>query len=157
MNREEDLILHGLYSWREIIKEHIPVTAAEIAWLTQHSFAEGRHWNKDGKFQTLDYSQRPQETRFTSFPAKTMRPLLYLEECGLIKINRTAASMQVFEVTKAGAERARRLQTRWGRIDLWYRDRKEGIVGLWVPAVVAFITSLLTTWVLHLLGSRASG
>lgn len=151
MNKDEDRILHGLYSFRGLIDERIPVTGAELEWLAHHTLREGREWHRDGKFQTLDRSQGPQDTRFTAFTAQQTRPLRYLAECGLIIINKAPGSIQIFEVTKAGAERARRLQTWYGRVDLWYRDRKEGVVGLWIPTVAAITTSILTNWVIHIL------
>jgi hypothetical protein len=47
-------------------------------------------------------------------------------------------------VTFAGADRAIRLHTRRGRMDLWYRDHKEGILGILITAFVSFITALIT-------------
>jgi hypothetical protein len=47
-------------------------------------------------------------------------------------------------VTFAGADRAIRLHTRRGRMDLWYREHRDGIVGISITVLISFITALLT-------------
>jgi hypothetical protein len=47
-------------------------------------------------------------------------------------------------VTFAGADRAIRLHSRRGRVDLWYKENKDGIVGLGITVLISFATALLT-------------
>jgi hypothetical protein len=47
-------------------------------------------------------------------------------------------------VTFAGADRAIRLHTRRGRADLWYREHKDGIIGLLLTVLVSCVTALIT-------------
>jgi hypothetical protein len=46
-------------------------------------------------------------------------------------------------VTFAGADRAIRLHTGRGRMDLWYREHKDGILGLATTVIVSFVTALI--------------
>jgi hypothetical protein len=46
-------------------------------------------------------------------------------------------------VTFAGADRAMRLHTRFGRVELWYQDHKDGVMGLVTTIAVSFITALV--------------
>ena len=51
---------------------------------------------------------------------------------------------EVVAVTFTGADRAIRLHSRRGRIDLWYKEHKDGIFGLALTVLISFITALLT-------------
>jgi hypothetical protein len=50
-------------------------------------------------------------------------------------------------VTFARADRAIRLHTRRGRLDLWYREHKDGIFGITTTVVVSLVTALITVLV----------
>ncbi len=108
----------------------------------------GNTWRKDGKLQSLDKSQQSGETAFRAVTAEQDRPLRYLASSGMIEY-RQKSNMLFIRVTAAGADRARQLHAPWGRVNLWYRDQKTGLIGLVVVIVVALITSLLTNWVTH--------
>ena len=71
----------------------------------------------------------------------------------MIEASRAGFAEEVFEVavTFRGAECARLLATRWGRLDFWYRERKEGAAGLGVTIAVAVVTTLITLWIKHAL------
>lgn len=51
------------------------------------------------------------------------------------------------QVTYKGAEIARKLQTRMGRFNLWYRENKDGAFSIIITVAVAAITALITTWI----------
>ena len=51
-------------------------------------------------------------------------------------------------VTFAGADRAIRLHTGRGRMDLWYREHRDGIAGVSITVLISFITALITVLVL---------
>jgi hypothetical protein len=53
-------------------------------------------------------------------------------------------------VSFAGADRAIKLHTRRGRADLWYREHKEGAIGIAITALVSVLTALTTVLVLGL-------
>ena len=50
-------------------------------------------------------------------------------------------------VTFAGADRAIRLHTLPGRMEVWYQERKDGFLGLVTTIAVSLITALVTVYV----------
>ena len=145
MSREdEDRILHGLYYHRESIDEEVLVSGEQVLWLAMHPLPEGEAWTKNGQLQSVDASAFPAEVQSKLVTAKLELPLRYLQIRRLIKyVGRSDATLSI-AVTFAGADRAIRLHTRRGRMDLWYRDHKDGILGMLITAVVSFVTALIT-------------
>jgi hypothetical protein len=140
---DEDRILHGLYYYRENIDEEIPVTGDQVLWLAMHPLREGETWNKGGQLQGVDTSAFPDDIRSKLVTAKLELPLRYLQYRRLIKYTRRSDAMLSIGVTFAGADRAIRLHTRRGRMDLWYREHKDGILGLVTTVVVSFVTAVI--------------
>jgi hypothetical protein len=145
LNRaDEDRILHGLYYHREAIDEDLQVTGEQILWLAMHPLQEGTAWERDGQLQSLDVEQFPQEIRPKLIAAKLELPLRYLQYRRLIKYMKQRDATNIVAVTFAGADRAIRLHSRRGRLDLWYKEHKDGILGLSLTVLIAFVTALLT-------------
>jgi hypothetical protein len=146
---DEDRILHGLYYYRESIDEAMLVAGEQVLWLAMHPLREGGDWNKEGELQSVDTSAFPSDVRSKLVTAKLELPLRYLEYRRLIKYTRRNDAMLSVAVTFAGADRAIRLHTRRGRMDLWYREHKDGILGMIATIVVAFVTALITVLVMR--------
>jgi hypothetical protein len=145
LNRaDEDRILHGLYFYREAIDEDIHVTGEQILWLAMHPLEVGQAWERDGQLQSLDVEQFPSEIRHKLIAAKLELPLRYLHYRRLIKYVKQRDATNILAVTFAGADRAIRLHSRRGRVDLWYKENKDGIVGLGITVLISFATALLT-------------
>ena len=142
--KDEDRILHGLYYYRENIDQEVAVTRDQIVWLATHSCTDGSNWYADGKLQKFDSSAIAKEFRDKLFASKVELPLRYLQYRRLITYSKTADDSFSVAVTFAGADRAMRLHTRLGRIDVWYQERKDGILGLAVTITVSFMTALIT-------------
>jgi len=148
MNRaDEDRILHGLYYHREAIDEDMQVSGEQILWLAMHPLQEGETWERDGQLQSLDVEQFPQEIRPKLIAAKLELPLRYLQYRRLIKYVKQRDATNIVAVTFAGADRAIRLHSRRGRLDLWYKEHKDGILGLSLTVLISFVTALLTVLV----------
>jgi hypothetical protein len=141
---DEDRILHGLYYYREKIDEDVQLTSEQLLWLAMHPMREGEAWNKEGKLQSMDASEFPEEIRSKLITAKLELPLRYLQYRRLITYARRSDGMLYAAVTFAGEDRAIRLHTRRGRMDLWYREHRDGIVGMSMTVLISFITALLT-------------
>jgi len=141
---DEDRILHGLYYYREKIDEDVQLTSEQLLWLAMHPMREGEAWNKEGRLQSMDASEFPEEIRSKLITAKLELPLRYLQYRRLITYARRSDGMLYAAVTFAGADRAIRLHTRRGRMDLWYREHRDGIVGMSMTVLISFITALLT-------------
>jgi hypothetical protein len=146
---DEDRILHGIYFYRENIDEAVRVTGLQLLWLAMHPLRDGEIWHKDGHLQSVDTSAFPDEIRAKLVTAKLELPLRYLQYRRLIKYTRVNDSTLSVAVTFAGADRAIRLHTRRGRMDLWYRENKDGMLGLVITIAVSMITALLTVLILR--------
>lgn len=146
---DEDRILHGIYYYRENIDEEVQVTAVQLLWLAMHPLRDGETWHKDGRLQSVDTSAFPADIRFKLVTAKLELPLRYLQYRRLIKYTRVDDAALSVAVTFAGADRAIRLHTRRGRMDLWYREHKDGMLGLITTVAISMITALLTVLVLR--------
>jgi hypothetical protein len=141
---DEDRILHGLYYYRESIEEEVPVTGEQVLWLAMHPLREGEAWHKEGRLQSVDASAFPADVQSKLVTAKLELPLRYLQYRRLIKYSGRSDATLSIAVTFAGADRAIRLHTRRGRMDLWYREHKDGILGLIMTVIVSLVTALIT-------------
>jgi hypothetical protein len=146
---DEDRILHGIYYYRESIDEEMRVTGVQMLWLAMHPLREGENWHKDGRLQGVETAVFPAEIRSKLVTAKLELPLRYLQYRRLIKYTRSNDATFSIAVTFAGADRAIRLHTRRGRMDLWYRENKDGMFGLITTIAIAMLTALLTVLVLR--------
>jgi hypothetical protein len=152
--KDEDRILHGLYYYRENIDEEVAVTGDQILWLVARSCADGSDWFANGKLQSFDSSAVPLEVRDKLLTSKLELPLRYLQYRRLIKYTETTDELFHIAVTFAGADRAMRLHTRLGRLDVWYQEHKDGFLGIVVTMAVSSITALVTVlaverWFFH--------
>ena len=109
-----------------------------------HPLQEGVAWERDGQLQSLDVEQFPPEIRPKLIAAKLELPLRYLEYRRLIKHVKQSDATNILTVTFAGADRAIRLHSRRGRMDLWYRENKDGVLGLGITVLISFVTALVT-------------
>ena len=150
MNRDdEDRILHGIYYYRENIDEEMKVTGVQLLWLAMHPLRDCETWHKDGHLQSVDTSVFPADIRSKLITAKLELPLRYLQYRRLIKYTRLNEATLSVAVTFAGADRAIRLHTRRGRMDLWYAENKDGMLGLFITVAISMMTALLTVWMLR--------
>jgi len=161
MNDEEKQVLHGLYRflWTLHSKALYPFTPLEIIWLMRTPIPETADWQlESGQLRKWD---RPISESYLTEQSHAMleaeRPLSYLASCGYIDYEkRDQAGTFAITFKHPGAELARKLDSRFGRLDLWYRAQKEGLLGILVTAVVSIIISIvtayLTTRYLHTMG-----
>jgi hypothetical protein len=147
--KDEDRILHGLHYFRESLDEEFTVTSEQILWLAAHSFADGSAWHKDGDLQGFDCSVIPIELRRKLLMSKFELPLRYLHYRRLIKFTPSGDEAVNVSVTFAGADRAMRLHTRMGRMELWYQEHREGFLGIVITAAVSFITALIAVGIVE--------
>ena len=141
---DEDRILHGLYYYRENIEEDVQTTSEQLLWLAMHPLRDGDAWLLDGELQSLDASAFPQDIRAKLLAVKIQLPLRYLQYRRLITFARRSDGTIYAAVTFAGADRAIRLHTRRGRMDLWYREHRDGILGVTITVLISLVTALIT-------------
>jgi hypothetical protein len=147
--KDEDRILHGLHYYRESLDDEFAVTSEQILWLAAHSFADGSGWHKDGELQGFDCSVIPIELRRKLLMSKFELPLRYLHYRRLIKFTPASDEVANVAVTFAGADRAMRLHTRAGRMELWYQEHRDGFFGIVITVAVSFITALVAVAILE--------
>lgn len=151
--KDEDRILHGLYYYKEQIDADMMLSGEQILWLVARSCSDGSAWAVDGLPQNFDLAAVPDEVRNKLVASKLELPLRYLQYRRLIRYAKAAGSTYQIAVTFAGADRAMRMHTRLGRVEVWYQDHRDGFVGILVTILVSLSTALLTVLLLtHLLG-----
>jgi hypothetical protein len=133
---------------RESIDQEIRVSGEQILWLAMHPLREGTAWDREGLMQSVDTGEFPAEIRAKLIAAKLELPLRYLEYRRLIKLVRNRDATMNIAVTFAGADRAIRLHSARGRLDLWFRENRDGVFGLIIPMLISFLTSLCTFLIL---------
>jgi hypothetical protein len=141
---DEDRILHGLYFYRESIDEEFSVSGEQLLWLAMHPLREAEAWERNGELQDLDTEAFPAEIRVKLLAVKLELPLRYLQYRRLIKYAKNRDGSFSVSVSFAGADRAIRLHSARGRLDLWYREHRDGVVGLGLTVLISFVTALLT-------------
>jgi hypothetical protein len=146
---DEDRILHGLYYYRESIDEEVQVSGEQVLWLAMHPLREGEAWNREDRLQSVDASAFPADVQSKLVTAKLELPLRYLQYRRLIKYSGRSDATLCIAVTFAGADRAIRLHTKRGRMDLWYRDHKDGILGLMTTVIVSLVTALIAVYLMR--------
>ena len=132
-----------MYYYRENIDEEVPLTGEQVLWLAMNPLREGESWNREGQLQSVDTSAFPDDIRSKLITAKLELPLRYLQYRRLIKYTQRGDATLSIAVTFAGADRAIRLHTRRGRMDLWYREHKDGILGMIITVLVSIVTALI--------------
>lgn len=147
--KDEDRVLHGLHYYREVIDEEFTVDSDQILWLAAHSYADGTHWFMDDDFQSFDGTVVPIELRQKLLLSKFELPLRYLHYRRLIRLRRVSEETVSVAVTFAGADRAMRLHTRLGRMEVWYRERKDGLLGVAATIFLSVVTTLVTLYVIE--------
>ncbi|MCL5884074.1 MAG: hypothetical protein M1377_01775 [Deltaproteobacteria bacterium] len=145
MNKEEEKILHGLYYNREIVGEEVPYSPSEINWLIKSSLKKGREWRgNDGKLQSIYNENDNYLESIGATSAAAERPLTYLQEAGYIRYKKDSNYFRV-AVTGKGADYARDLDTLTGRINIWYKNKKDGILWFIISVLVTIITAILVS------------
>jgi hypothetical protein len=146
MNKAEARILHGLYYFREAVDEDFPVSPSEIHWLATTDLPGGRHRRGvDGKRQQKEIENNDWLARAAATSVAAERPLSFLRSAGYIAFSKSGDNWRV-AVTAVGAERARELNSRWGRMNVFYWEHKDGLLWFLATVVVSSITALVTAY-----------
>jgi hypothetical protein len=144
MNKQEKLILHGLYYDRQYVDEKKPYTANEIKWLAGNFCYRGKEWRgKDGELKSIEDEDEDYLASKNATSAAATRELTYLKDGGYISFTKEGSSLLI-GVTVKGADLARELDTRFGPLNIWYKNHKDGLLGLLVTVVVSIVTTIVT-------------
>ena len=152
MNRAEERILHGLWLNRERFSDYIANTHAEVEWLATLTLREGRSWWNGAKCESVDPTAAQRTTTFRDPTREQLTPLRYLLGNDYIRCRSDSSidSPRLFlGVTTKGVDYARKLDTWSGRLDLRYREHKDGVVGIMVIIAVSVATAAITSRLSH--------
>lgn len=145
MNSEEKQVLHGLYYYREMVDEDFIVSSDEIVWLTRTKLPDTRNWRKeDGSLHKAEEKTENYLATIGATSATAERPLSYLQQTEFIDYTKEHGAFRV-SVTAKGADLARELNTFWGRLNVLYKEHKEGVIWLLLTVSVSSVTSLVTS------------
>lgn len=153
LEKAEKRILLGVYLRDRRVGRAQYYLAENLNWLASRSYHFAREWA--GAAVLPKHAPCESDTFHDSWlqSQRAASAMSHLEGAGMVGISHPSGHEEVFEVfvTYRGAEYARLLATRWGRADLWYRERKDGVAGLGVTVVVAALTTIVTLWIKHAL------
>jgi len=96
-----------------------------------------------GKLHELESEEDDYLARIGAVSADAKRPILYLEAAGYITYSSTNGLR--IAITAKGADMARELDSLLGRLNIFYKKHKEGV--LWFTATV--LVSLITTLIVN--------
>ena len=143
MNQAEAKILHGIYYHRQMIGERCIYSASELNWLIHNSFEKGRNWQgEDGKLKAIEEESDNYLKSIGATSAASQRPVRYLAAKDYITYSADGGFR--IAVSAEGAEIARELDTRMGRLNILYKNHKDGVIWLMATVLVSAVTALLT-------------
>lgn len=149
MNSEEQRILHALYfGATKDLNEGILIRAENFIWAMNTRIPETRKWKMENG--GLDFMETDSKGNYIEDIAKTRNrvigPISFLQASGYIDFKNTSSGFQV-KLTAKGAEYARELDSFYGRLNLAYKARKDGIWNIAITILVAVVTAFLTSLV----------
>lgn len=143
MNKEEAKILHGIYHVRELVGEKMFYSAAELNWLINSTYKEGLNWcDENNRLKTLETDNEDYLAKIGATSAAAGRPLAYLQAAGYITFTKESNQFRI-AITGQGADRARELATVFGRLNVLYKNNKDGLLWFIATILVSLITALL--------------
>jgi hypothetical protein len=152
MNQDEKKILNGIYRNYEVIDDSIPYDAAELNWLLENKLDKANEWrDNNGKFKSIGTKKTKGEdwlSQISKINYKIKKALSYLKGKQYIDYTKNGYSFKI-SITSSGCEVARKLQTRRGRIDLWYQDKKDGIIWLLITTLTAAVVTVITNLIIE--------
>lgn len=144
-----DKILLGLYKYHPVLDECLPLETGQIAWLMDNDIDDWiseklpkKYKYPADKGQNESYLDQPLKDK-----AKVIKALSVLAAQNNISFVPPAAVDFILRIKllPAGLLRAEKLDSPFGKVELFYEDNKNGIIGLLLTAFVSAIVSLITT------------
>jgi hypothetical protein len=148
MNTEEKRVMHGLYyGCGKNLNDSIKYRSEEIIWLINTKIPKTAEWRQsNGGFKMMESDSTGNFlTDISKGKRRAAVPLSYLKEAGFITCENSDGLFHI-SVTAKGAEIARELDTRLGRINLLYRKHKDGILGILLTILVSIVTTIATNY-----------
>ena len=147
MNRTEEKILNGIFRNNKKVNDAVYYKVAELNWLIKNDLREGNQWEDgNGGLKSCGCKENGEEHYSCQLGVlidEIEGPLSYLNGKGLIEYAREQNSFHI-SITASGADVARKLQKRTGRIDLWYQENKDGVIWLLITIITSVVVTVIT-------------
>ena len=144
MNSNEKRLLHRIYFLTEMVDSELLFKASELYWVLHASKSDSRSWRgADGRLKKREEGSSDWLASMVNTSRSVDRALSYLQSKGYIS-NKKENDMYRITVTGDGAEIARKLNSFWGKVDVLYKDYKDGVLWFLATIAVAMITTLVT-------------
>lgn len=131
-----------------MVERDIIYQVNEINWLIENDMSQVQYWRKpEGGFKLAGHKMeegRDWLEYYASTQATVEKALAYLKGKNYIYYEKNNESYRIF-ITIGGCDTARDLQTAIGRINVWYKENKDGILWFALTALISLIVSLVTT------------
>jgi len=142
-----DKVLLGLYLFRSVLNDELKLEASELAWLLEPE-NEATDWRGDNGPKKLESSEKEDYLENLCNPKSKVR-----NELSSLSARRYVSFVEAkgfdfsfrVQLLSEGMLRAEKLNSRYGRIDLFYLDNKNGFFGVILTVLVSAIISLVTT------------
>jgi len=153
MTSDQKKILNGIFCNYPVVNEGICYDAPELNWLFKNKLSEGKNWRgDDNKFKMITTGLTDKDGNYLDKIGKLqyriLKSLSYLKGKGYIDYEKDQYRYRIL-LTAEGYEIAKRLQTYWGRIDLWYRRNKDGIIWFLLTVLTSAIVTIITSIIIH--------
>lgn len=154
MTDAEKRILLGLYLSSQSVDFEIVYSIYELNWLIHNELSTVKDWrNPKGGFKTFggnsksddgydDYLAERASVKFSVEKASSYLKGKHYIDCG----SRDPSTFKI-SVRIEGCDIARELQTKLGRLNLFYKEHKDGILWFIVTVLTSLVVALITTWI----------
>lgn len=147
--KTSDMILLGIYNHWPRLDDSISLKTGELAWVVHHGLTE---WRQKNGWKEVEYpSDKRSNDSYMDEPltdrSRVAKELCILQANDCIEFEQPSGLDMMFEVQLLpnGLIRAEKLSSRTGKADLWYRENRNGIIGLAVTIIVSIITAWITS------------
>jgi hypothetical protein len=153
--KTSDKILLGIYNHWPRLDDSISFKTGELAWIVHHGLVD---WRQKNGWKEVEYpADKGSNDSYMDKPLKdrnrvaTELSILQANDC--IQFERPSGFDMNFRVQLLSKAflRAEKLSSWIGRVDLWYSEKKNGILGL----VVTIIVSIITAWITSMIVSKS--
>ena len=144
MTKNEKKILLGLYLSNPMVDSDIVYQSSELNWLIQNDLSKANEWRKEGGGFNCIAGEAHNTNWLSEYALRVStieKALAYLKGKQYIDYQKRDIDSFKISVTISGCDIARELQSRWGILNLWYQEHKDGL--LWF--IVTVLTSSVVT------------
>lgn len=147
MTKQEKQIIHGLYfgATKDLTKT-MGYRDSEILWLVNTKIPETANWKMDnGGLQMFESPKNSDYLDDIVKPHKeALNYLAYLKSTDHITLEENQGKFEI-RLTGKGAQLARDLNTCLGRMNIWYKEHKDGVLGILITVCVSALTAFIVT------------